>query len=65
MCPCRRPASDDNYLRAPYLTGFVVFVEHMATYLIACIAFVTAKSAAGRTATTTEAKVIDTSGNFR
>jgi len=45
--------------------AFVEFVELMAPYLMAYIAFVTAKSAAGRTATPTEAKIVNTCWKFR
>lgn len=39
-------------------------MEHMAPYLIAYIAFMTAKSAAGKTAPTTEAKIVNACGKF-
>lgn len=40
------PAKDDKYWRALYLIAFVVFIEHIAPYLTAYIAFATAKSKA-------------------
>lgn len=64
MCMCYHPTRDDKEWRATYLFAFVVFREHMAPYLIACIAFVTAKSAAGKTATPTEAKIINACAKF-
>lgn len=47
-----------------FLIAFVAFGEHVAPALIASIALVTAKSAAGKTAAPAEAEIVNACGRF-